>query len=1341
MFDLADADNRTLNTANNTRLWILGKTTVELHFEHVNIDIDCYVVNTLSTSVLLGCDVLSEIQANIDFVNNELTVLGGQITLPMVGRPRQKSVAYLTRDTIIPARTEKTVEFRLARGLRSSQDNMVVMVSANQEVSEGIELGFANVITEVTRGRVATRVLNPWNHNVVLKKNKQYVTAVEAYDNEISTINCARKLPGASISGLSTTIEDITSQETSQKKKIDELGIELDKDLDPALRGEIIRLVEEYPDIWATSYADIREGSKLRPAEIKVIPGTTFERNKTYRVSPKTRDIQAKLLNELVEAEIMEETKEILPFLNNVILVKKPNGSYRLVMDMRFSNKYCETEEYSIPLIEDLFLAVGSNQGKEVCFTVLDMYSAYNQVFLDEPSRRLTGVYDPSKRRILQSTRLVQGSKNSVATFQRRMSEIFQSMDPLKILIYLDDLMCVSSLEEHPKLLRQVFQTLREYRLKLSPKKAQIARQSVKYMGYHLTSRGICIDEERIKILNLIKPPKDLHQLRQIIGQLQYFSKMIPGYSIILSPMRKLLKQDQKFEWSAETQAALDKIKEELRKQVVLAHVDTSRGMKIAIDASRKGLGYSIEQMDEETKEWRPIAFGGRGLTEHERVKLGVSELELTALAYALLKNRTILNNGQQHIVETDHISNTYVNGLAKTTNGKLARLYMLISDFNLILKYRPGRNMGAPDMFSRAFTEEYVPEPGDTVEEELSEVVVTAVQELSPEIETVHYKSAREIEGERATVNILDKEAEEDRQLQWSEVKINRIDLKKLQREDKELQLLIDYLENRKLPDDRDLAKEIVVRSELYFVSGDGVLCRVLHNSKKLKNNDVLHETVVIPKSMQQDLVRDIHAALGHKAVGQVYATLTQRWYFDQAYTKIKKYLRTCDTCQRVRIDKTYRRQPLQTVPIEGQPLRNWSMDTMTLPTSESTGCHLVLVAIDQQTKFVEAYPLKEENALTLAACLLDLCARYGCPETLRTDRGASWLSTTYSQLCKRLGIKAKMTSSYLPRSDGQVERANQAILEALRAKLQDEADWVLGLPFALMSIRGAVTETTGFSPHEMVYGKQMVLPPEASMVTSDRSSWPLYARDYLNETEERLQVVREIALENSKKTQETQKKAYDKRYRAIGRPAFTPGEVVLLRNLHMPSNALRKVIPNFKGPYMIDQVVGVPGESHTYYLKDQKTGKLHPHPINEFHLKRYREEDGSGFKKKMFRSMSLYEINEEMTQEEEENKQEEEKEEQEGSEGSQVQRPEGVDEEKEGTDQSEEEWYEIEKITGAKTVGGRTKYQVKWKGYAILDWVDQDDVTEEAERQYLKSHTKQGKKRKKKHKNVRRM
>ena len=164
-------------------------------------------------------------------------------------------------------------------------------------------------------------------------------------------------------------------------------------------------------------------------------------------------------------------------------------------------------------------------------------------------------------------------------------------------------------------------------------------------------------------------------------------------------------------------------------------------------------------------------------------------------------------------------------------------------------------------------------------------------------------------------------------------------------------------------------------------------------------------------------------------------------------------------------------------------------------------------------------------------------------------------------------------------------------------------------------MALRASVSSATGFSAYELAYGRQMVLPHEAGLLAQDKSEWPLYAREYMGEVVDKLALLHEVARKNSLESQEQYKDAYDKRFRAVSKPAYKSGDLVLLRTLQIPSDARRKLVPAYRGVYRVDRTVRADVDCHTYIITDVQTGKQHPHPINEFHLRRYSKPDDTIF------------------------------------------------------------------------------------------------------------------------------
>ena len=133
----------------------------------------------------------------------------------------------------------------------------------------------------------------------------------------------------------------------------------------------------------------------------------------------------------------------------------------------------------------------------------------------------------------------------------------------------------------------------------------------------------------------------------------------------------------------------------------------------------------------------------------------------------------------------------------------------------------------------------------------------------------------------------------------------------------------------------------------------------------------------------------------------------------------------------------------------------------------------------MDYATKWPEAYALKNCTADTVVNCLIDLCAKVGIPQELLTDNGTNFISKVIKQFCQTTGVHQIRTSPYHPETDGMVERFNSTLKKLLRKLTQNtKIEWDKCLPFVLWAYRGTMHATTGFSPYQLLFGREMRMP-----------------------------------------------------------------------------------------------------------------------------------------------------------------------------------------------------------------------------------------------------------------------
>ena len=169
--------------------------------------------------------------------------------------------------------------------------------------------------------------------------------------------------------------------------------------------------------------------------------------------------------------------------------------------------------------------------------------------------------------------------------------------------------------EQHLIDLQEVFDRLKAAGLKLGPKKCKFARSEREFLGHKISSQGLSPPDDRMKAIMEYPPPKNVRELRRIMGMLTWFQKFIPNFSQTAHPIYKLMKSDVAFVWGPVEQAALDKLKSSLYHSEILAFPRYDLPFRQAVDSSHLGIGYMLYQI-------HPEEEFPSGTSERERVRV-----------------------------------------------------------------------------------------------------------------------------------------------------------------------------------------------------------------------------------------------------------------------------------------------------------------------------------------------------------------------------------------------------------------------------------------------------------------------------------------------------------------------------------------------------------------------------------------------------------------------------------------------------------------------------------------------------------------------------------------------
>ncbi len=105
--------------------------------------------------------------------------------------------------------------------------------------------------------------------------------------------------------------------------------------------------------------------------------------------------------------------------------------------------------------------------------------------------------------------------------------------------------------------------------------------------------------------------------------------------------------------------------------------------------------------------------------------------------------------------------------------------------------------------------------------------------------------------------------------------------------------------------------------------------------------------------------------------------------------------------------------------------------------------------MCVEHLSSYVILAPHKDKTAGAVAhAPIANLFCRYSTPRVLLSDNGTEFRNALLEEICRQFNIKQTFTVTYHPASNGQVERANRKILDALRpvvgGLLEIWEDWV---------------------------------------------------------------------------------------------------------------------------------------------------------------------------------------------------------------------------------------------------------------------------------------------------------
>lgn len=230
------------------------------------------------------------------------------------------------------------------------------------------------------------------------------------------------------------------------------------------------------------------------------------------------------------------------------------------------------------------------------------------------------------------------------------------------------------------------------------------------------------------------------------------------------------------------------------------------------------------------------------------------------------------------------------------------------------------------------------------------------------------------------------------------------------------------------------------------------------------------------VPKKMRLSIFNAMHN-LAHPGTKSTIKLVSDRYVWPNMKKDISEWSRNCTSCQQAKVQR-HTKSPLGVFKGPSERFRHINIDIVG-PLPSSRGYSYCLTCIDRYTRWLEAFPMVDIRAETIATTLYaGWIARFGVPEYITTDQGKQFESSLFGELAKLLGVTRVHATPYHPQANGLIERSHRVIKAAL--KCRTSVNWVDELPTVLLGIRSVYKEDIGATMAELVYGEPIRIPGE---------------------------------------------------------------------------------------------------------------------------------------------------------------------------------------------------------------------------------------------------------------------
>ncbi|GFW49970.1 retrovirus-related Pol polyprotein from transposon 17.6 [Trichonephila clavipes] len=351
--------------------------------------------------------------------------------------------------------------------------------------------------------------------------------------------------------------------------------------------------------------------------------------------------------------------------------------------------------------------------------------------------------------------------------------------------------------------------------------------------------------------------------------------------------------------------------------------------------------------------------------------------------------------------------------------------------------------------------------------------------------------------------------------------------------------------------------ASQVQVTNQVYSLEKE-----LLVKNREDKLGNVV-KLIVVLEELRDPIKSLCHEGTSaHLGITKSKDKLNRYFYWPNCYRDMERFVKTCDQCQRAGKPNDKKKAPLKLVPVIQEVFTKLNIDACGPLPITSKGNRYLITAICMSSKFPEAIPVSDISSVSVTDALLNIFSRMGFPREIQCDQDAG-------------------------------------------------SEWDKHLPSILLALRTVSHESTGYTPSELVYGKNLRTPEtlvmEHWMEPEEEGD---LVTEYMFKLINRLKRCQEIAINKMEEMQVKRKTWYDKN--AVKRE-FKDGDLVLV----LATSRANKLAVQWIGPGTIlnkisetNYLVEIPGRRETsqiYHINMLKPYYKRPEHVNASELNKH--------------------------------------------------------------------------------------------------------------------------------------